>query len=250
MPISRFIGRVIGAAVAPLTFIGSLVRGNRLFHPGGVVYRAEVSAIAENGPLGLLAQRLAGTALVRLSGALWKWPEGKRSPDLLGIVVRLRSVDEVTPKSRPGDQDLLLVTAPSLPSLAVAPFRTDVNDFLNNRYYAILPFTLEGAGKVYLRLVPGQRSPEGPDRRERLALAVAQSTAVLRLEMQVEDFGEQWFPVAAIDLRERLDIEDAELSFDPGSSAKGLVPRGVLQWLRPAAYAASEVGWRQRRRGR
>jgi hypothetical protein len=249
MGIQKFIGRMIGAIVAPFTFLGSLIRGDRLFHPDGVAYRAEVKPLAQDGPLGLLAQRLAGTALVRLSGALWEWPQGKRTPDVLGVVVRLRSLDEVTPRLLPGDQDLLLVTAASLPGLVIAPFRTNVNDFLDNQYYAILPFTLEGAGKVYLRLVPTHRAPAGADRRERLALAVAQGQAVLRLELQVEDGGEQWLPVAAIDLRERLDIADGELTFDPGSSAMGLVPRGVLQWLRPAAYAASHVGWRLTRRG-
>jgi hypothetical protein len=249
MAIQEFIGRVIGATVAPFTFLGSLIRGHRLFHPDGVVYRAEVEPIASGGPLGRLAQRLAGTALVRLSGALWEWPQGKRAPDVLGVVVRFRSVEEVTPKSLPGDQDLMFVTAASLPGLVVAPFRTNVNDFLGNRYSTILPFTLAGIGKLYLRLVPTQRSPAGADRRERLALAVAQGTAVLQLEIQ-EEGGEQWLPIAAIELRARLDIEDDELTFDPGSSAMGLVPRGVLQGLRPPVYAASHVGWRLRRRGR
>lgn len=247
MGIEKFIGRMIGATVAPLTFLGSLIRGNRLFHPDGVIYRAEVEPIARDGQLGLLAQRLAGTALVRLSGALRGWPQGKRALDLLGVVVRFRSVDDATPRSLPGDQDLLLVTAKSVPGIVLAPLRTNVNDFLGNRYYAILPFTLEGLGKVYLRLVPQAKAPAGPDRRERLALAVAQGKAVLRLEMQVADHGDQWLPIASIVLRERLSIEDRELTFDPGSSAMGLVPRGVLQWLRPTAYAASHVGWRLRR---
>jgi hypothetical protein len=249
MGIDEFIGRMIGATIAPFTLLGSLLRGNRLFHPDGVIYRAEVEPIAENGPLGRLAEQLAGTALVRLSGALRGWPQGKHAPDLLGVVVRFRSVDDVTPKSLPGDQDLLLVTAPSLPGLVTGLFRTNVNDFLDNRYYAILPFTLEGLGKVYLRLAPTQKAPAGPDRRERLALAVAEGKATLRLEVRVEEYGEQWLPIAGIDLRERLRIEDRELVFDPGSSAKGLVPRGVLQWLRPVAYAASNFGWRLRRRG-
>lgn len=248
MGIESVVGRVIGATVAPVTFIGSLIRRDRLFHPDGVVYRAEVTPIAQDGPLGLLAQRLAGTALVRLSGGLWEWSARTRAPDVLGVGVRFRSVDEVTPRSLPGDQDLLLVTARSLARLLIAPFRTRVSDFLDNRYYAILPFGLEGAGKVYLRLVPLQSAPAGADRHERLALAVAQRTAVLRLEMQVEG-GEPWRPVAAIDLRERLTLEDGELGLDPGSSAMGLVPRGVLQWVRPAAYAASQVGRRLMRRG-
>ena len=247
MGIQEFIGRVIGATVAPLTFLGSLIRGNRLFHPGAVVYRAEVEPIAlGDDPPGLLAQRLAGTALVRLSGALFEWPRSERVPDLLGVVVRFRSIDDVTPQSLPGDQDVLLVTAASIPGIFVAPFRTNVNDFLDNQYYAILPFTLEGVGKVYLRLVPMQSSPAGADRRERLALAAVQNGAVLRLELQVSG-REPWLPLATIELREQLDLDDRQLTFHPGSSAMGLVPRGVLQWVRPAAYAASHAGWRLRR---
>lgn len=249
MDAQKTIGRVIGAAVAPVTFLGSLMRGNRLFHPGGFFYRAEVEPIARDGALGRLAERLAGIALVRLSGALWEWPHGKRTPDLLGAVIRFRSIDQVTPPSLPGDQDLLLVTASSLPGLVPALFRTDVNDFLGNRYYAILPFTLEGAGKVYVRLVPTQGSPAGADRRERLDLAVAASQAVLRLELRLAKSSEGWIPVAAIELRDELSVEDSELTFDPGSSAMGLTPRGVLQWVRPLAYAASQLGWRLRRRG-
>lgn len=248
MRIANLVGRVLGATVAPFTLLGSLIRGNRLFHPDGVTYRAEVEPLAEDGPLGLLAQRLSGTALVRLSGALREWPQGKRARDLLGVAVRFRSVDEVTPKSLPGDQDLLFVTATSLPGLVVAVFRTDVSDFLSNRYFAILPFSLEGAGKVYLRLVPMQRAPEGADRRERLEHAVARGTAMLRLEARVADGGGRWLPTVSIDLRERLAIDDRALTADPGSSAMGLVPRGVLQRLRPAAYAASRIGWRLRPR--
>lgn len=246
MRIASLVGRVFGATAAPLTFIGSLIRGARLFHPDGVIYRAEVEPLADGGPLGLLAQRLAGTALVRLSGALREWPESSRGWDLLGAAVRFRSVDEVTPEPRPGDQDLLFATASTVPGIFIAPFRTDVSDFLGNRYYAILPFSLEGAGKVYLRLVPMQSSPAGADRRERLALAAVQNGAVLRLELQVSG-REPWLPLATLELREQLDLDDRQLTFHPGSSAMGLVPRGVLQWVRPAAYAASHAGWRLRR---
>ncbi|MCX4246423.1 hypothetical protein [Paraliomyxa miuraensis] len=246
MDIQEFIGRSIGVtAVAPFTLLGSLIRGNRLFHPDGMIYAAHVKAIAQDGILGQLAQRLAGTALVRLSGAFWSWPRGQHAPDILGAAVRFRAQDDVTPKMLPGDQDLTFVTAPSLPELLVAPFRTNVEDFLGDRYYAILPYTLKGIGKVYLRLVPAQASPIGTNRRQRLELAVDQGNAVLRLELR-PDGTEQWVPIVAVDLRERLHIDD-ELRFDPGSSAMGLRPRGTLQWMRAPAYAASEIGRRLRR---
>lgn len=248
MGMQELIGRGLGWAVSPWAFLASLIRGDRIFHPDGVVYRAEVQPIAKQGPLGALALRLAGTALVRLSGGIWDWPQGRHRPDVLGVAVRFRAEDELTPERLPGDQDLMFATARSVPELAVAPFRTDVDDFLNNHYYAILPFYLADVGAAYLRLVPQQPSPAGADRRDRLALAAAQDTAVLQLQLRVGDTGEQWQPIAGIDLRERLPIDDDLLTFDPGTSAMGLVPRGVLQSMRPPIYAASRLGWQLSRR--
>lgn len=249
MGIQQFIGRALGRVYAPFTFVGSLLRGDRVFHPDGVIYRAKVKPMAKDGPLGQLAQRLAGTALVRLSGGIWAWPEGKRRRDILGMAVRFQTHDEVLPQALPGDQDLLFATARTVPGILVAPFVTDAGDFLDNTYYTILPFTLEGVGKVYLRIVPKQGSPAGADRRERLALAVTRGAAALRLEVRRNNRGEQWLPIAEIDLRERVAIDDDLLTFDPGTAAMGLVPSGVLQWTRPLTYAASRIGWMLRRRG-
>lgn len=248
MGIQEAIGRAFGWANAPLTFFGSLIRGDRIFHPDGVVYQARVDATAVDGPTGELAQRLAGTALVRLSGGIWAWPEGQRRPDILGVAVRFRAEDNaLTPKLLPGDQDLLFATSQTVPGLMIAPFVTVVDDFLNNSYYTILPFTLEGVGKVYLRLVPQQRSPAGPDRRQRLERAVAQGSAVLQLEIQAGDRNALWRSLATIELTERLPIDDDAIAFDPETSAMGLDPRGVLQWTRPMTYLASRIGWMLRR---
>lgn len=244
MRIQQIIGRLMGATVAPAAFVGSLIRRNSILHPDGVVYRAEVKPISQDGALGQLAQRLGGSALVRLSGALREWPQSTRGPDLLGVAIRFGAHDEAPSRSPSGVGDLLLATASSMPALVLAPFRTNVSDFLDNEYYALLPFTLEGAGRVYLRLVPKQGAPTGANRRERLALAVARRTAVLYLEVQMADADQPWLPVAVLDLQEQLDIEDGRIAFDPASPPKGLVPSGVLQWLRPAAYAASRLGAR------
>lgn len=247
MEIQEIIGRGLGWALSPWVFFASLIRGDRLFHPDGVVYRADVRPVAKEGPLGELAQRLAGTALVRLTGGVWPWPEGKDRPDLLGVAVRFRAGGELTPSLLPGDQDLLFATAESLPGLALAPLRTDVGDFLNNEYSSILPFSLANVGDVYLRLVPRQRSPAGSDRHERLARAVQHDNAVLQLQLRVGAVGEAWIPVVLIDLRERLPIDQDLLIFDPGTSAMGLEPQGLLQSMRPPLYAASQLGWQLRR---
>lgn len=64
--------------------------------------------------------------------------------------------------------------------------------------------------------------------------------------MELKTDNEDWRPIAAIDLREQLAINEDELAFDPGTSAMGLVPRDVLQWSRTAAYAGSAAGRRTR----
>lgn len=247
MEIQEIIGRGLGWALSPWVFFASLIRGDRLFHPDGVVYRAEVRPLAKEDPLGELAQRLAGTALVRLTGGLWSWPAGKDRPDVLGIAVRFRATKDLTPSLLPGDQDLLFATADSLPGLAIAPLRTDTGDFLNNQYSALLPFSLAGVGDVYLRLVPQQRSPEGGDRHQRLDRAVQQGSASLQLQLRVGEVGEAWIPIVMIRLRERLAIDQDLLIFDPGTSAMGLEPSGMLQSMRPPLYAASQLGWQLRR---
>jgi hypothetical protein len=77
-----------------------------MFHPDGAVYRARVEAVP--GPFSMLAQRLEGPALARLSTAWWRG--GKEWLDALGIAVRLGR-DPGT-EARPGDQDLLFGPRP------------------------------------------------------------------------------------------------------------------------------------------
>lgn len=241
-------GRVVGGLFAPFTWLASLVRGERIFHPDGVVYRADVRPLAQDGALGRLAQGFAGTALVRLSGGARKWPKNAHSRDWLGVAVRLQGRRGMSLTPRQGDADLLFVTARSLLTLPVSIFRTNVEDFLANEYQALLPFTLEGVGKAMLRLRPDMQSPPGANRRERLAQAVAAGTAIFRLEARIEGRPEGWTPIAEIDLRERLEVDQERLRFLPGRAGMGIAPRGVLQRARPLAYLASQAGRRLARR--
>ena len=91
MDIGGAIGRVIGALFAPAAAVGSFVRGARIFHPDGVVYRADVHADVTQGALGELAGRLAGRALVRLSGATQRAKAGTSPPDILGVTLRFKT---------------------------------------------------------------------------------------------------------------------------------------------------------------
>lgn len=241
-------GRVVGGLLAPFTWLGSLIRGERAFHPDGVVYGAEVRPLARDGALGRLAQAISGTALARLSGGLRHWPDNAHSPDVLGVAVRLQGRRGLSLTPRQGDADLLFVSSRSLLTLPAAVFRTNVEDFLANEYHALLPFTLEGVGVAMLRLRPEMTSPPGANRRERLARAVAAGNAIFRLEARIEGRPEGWTPIAEIDLRERLAVDQERLRFLPGRPGMGIAPRGVLQRARPLAYLASQAGRRLARR--
>jgi hypothetical protein len=244
MSISNYIGRVLGVALAPAAFVASALRRDRIFHPDGVLYRAEVESAVQHAALRPLAKRLVGVGLVRLSGALWRWPQGRRRPDLLGVSVRVRGNDETTLRRLPGDQDLSFVTATSLLRMPIAALATDTGDYLDNSYYSVLPYRLEGLGQVRLRLVSLQPAPAGADRNRRLELAVAKRKAIFRLELQGEALGDDWHPLVTIDLRDRLEVDEDAFELDPGSSAMGLVPDGLLQSARAEIYAASQAGRR------
>ena len=222
------VGNTLGTLVAPLSWLGSLTRMGGLFHPDGVVYRADVRPVQQRGALGVLARRLAGAALVRFSGGLRRWPDSADSRDALGIAVRFRGRDDLSPEASAGDQDLIFVTARSLLELPISAFVTNASDFMANEYYAILPFTADDQGVMRWRLVPEAMSPPGEHRRERLSRAVVAGKAVLRLEVHVVDRGEGWASLAEIVLREEVALDQHELRFSRANVGKGILPRGLL----------------------
>lgn len=241
--IRKAVGRALGGLFAPVTLLGGVLRRARLFHPDGVVYRAEVRPLATEGPLAELAQRLAGPALVRLSGAWWRWRRGHGElPDVLGVAVRFRDTRDVTPDAAPADQDLLFATFRTIWQLPIAPLTTDVHDFLANEYHAVLPFDVAGSGRVKWRLVPPRTPASGEDRRERLERAVAAGLANLRLEVRPIRLGARWVAVAEIALRERVLLDEQALRFTPFRTGRGIVPSGLIQAARAATYMGSQVG--------
>lgn len=237
------IGRAIGGVLSPVVWQGSLIRGARLFHADGVVYCAGVKALAVEGEVGALAQRLAGPALVRLSSALWRWRGGGRGrrPDLLGIAVRFRASEEVVPAASEGDQDLIFLSARRFSMIPIAFFTTKTRDFMANDYYAQLPFNVADFGRAEFRLVPLRASTVEGDRLEKLERAAASGLALLRIEVRRGRRG-RWMAVADIELYEQVNIDQNALRFDPFRTGRGITPRGLLQATRLATYAASFLG--------
>ncbi len=246
------VGRAVGGLIAPVARQGSRLRRARVLHPDGVVYRAEVRplVLAMNGgeggegggALADIAARLAGPALVRISGGVWRWRGGgdRARPDVLGVAVRFRGSEAVSPEAEPGDQDLLFASFRSMWTLPIAPLTTNVRDFLANVYYAVLPFEVTGLGKARCRLVPVRTSVTGEDRRERLERAVSAGVAIFRFEIRQPR--RPWVAIAEIALRERVDMDQQALRLTPFRTGRGIVPRGLIQAVRAAAYAASQRG--------
>src|SRR4051794_25020297 len=105
--------------LAPIIFVVSLVRAARAVHADGAICRAEVSARdADLGP------RLAGAALVRLSGAFAA--QATTGHDVLGLDIRFQTAFAANAST--GDQDLLLGTFESFATAAKDQMNTDAVD--------------------------------------------------------------------------------------------------------------------------
>src|SRR4051812_3425432 len=148
------VGAVIGLVLGVLViFWVSLIRGKRAVHAEGVVCRAEI--IAQDGEVG---PRLAGSALVRLSGAFES--QTTSGTDVLGLSVRTRTVkDAASSDPRIGDQDLVFGTFNSFLTAQKDRAATDAGDYLANKYSSVTPWWVPSKGPATLRLVPPHAAP-------------------------------------------------------------------------------------------
>jgi hypothetical protein len=236
---NELLGRAVGVLLAPLTGAVSAVRRARMFHPEGTTYRAQVEPLATEPPLSEVAIRLSGPALVRMSTALWRG--GREWIDALGLAVRFRSSEEISPAPDEGDQDLLFATIRSPWTTPVAPLRTYPHDYLANDYYAVSPFYVPALGrKVKWRLVSPNMLFSGANRQDKLDHAMDKGLAVLRLEARRLGWRRPWTPVAELRLLERVEMDQAALRFSPFRTGRGIQPRGFVHALRHATYATSQ----------
>ncbi|HEY0138389.1 MAG TPA: hypothetical protein VGB85_30095, partial [Nannocystis sp.] len=130
--VGEVLGRWVGKALAPVAAAAARGRKGRALHARGTVCAAEVMAGAEDPELAPLAQRLAGAAIVRMSGALWRHAT---LPEMLGCAMRLRGPRTLTPEVDPQDQDILFATARAPWAVPLAMLTTDRDDYLQNVYY-------------------------------------------------------------------------------------------------------------------
>jgi len=237
--IRRAPGVAAGALIAPWIAAGSFVRRARFFHPRGVVLWAKVTPVQRQGAWRELGDSLAGSALVRFSGAWWK---SKQWLDVLGCAVRFTHATLPSVEPSPLDQDLLLATVRIPGTTLLAPLTTHVEDYLRNAYFGVSPFTFGELGRIKLRLMPSRPSPDAPSRAEALEEALELGFTKLWLEARPARLGAKYERVAEIELIEPALIDQEKLSFDPYRAGRGLEPAGFVHAMRIPVYAASRRG--------
>jgi hypothetical protein len=233
------LGVAAGWLISPLFGFVSLVRHARTFHPRGPIFTASV-AKHPGTPAALvpLANRLAGRALVRFSGALWKHAE--RVPDVLGCAIRFRRDERETHEPDPDDQDLLFATIRRPWTMPLSPVSTDVRDYLANDYFGVAPFDAALGHAIYLRLHPVHpANGEAETRRDRLAHAAARGDATLNLEVGDGPYG-PWTAIVVVSLERTASVDGEALRFDPFRTGRGVRPRGFIHALRRGVYSMSQ----------
>jgi hypothetical protein len=235
------LGRAAGWLVAPLFGVVSFVRQARTFHPRGPIFHARVERHPDaSAQRWALADRLAGQALVRFSGALWKRTESV--PDVLGCAIRLRRNDSERVEAEQDDQDLLFATIRRPWTMLLSPLTTNVHDYLANDYFAVSPFDVDEEQRVYLRLHPtapqrGER--DDGSRAQRLTKAMKKGRVALELSLGERPFG-PWAPLASITLERAATVDGESLRFRPFRTGRGVRPRGFVHGLRAGVYALSQ----------
>jgi len=227
------LGRVAGWIAAPVFAAAAAMRHARALHPTGELFEARVELGRPPDDFAPLAVALRGPALVRFSGALWRTADPHRL-DVLGCALRL-------PDGPRGNQDLLFATIRRPWTMGLALLTTHVEDYLANDYFGVSPFSLADVPRrFYLRLRPLRQGGDGEDRTERLLRALDADPVTLAIDASYRPRSE-WREVAILRIVRSAARDELRLRFDPFSTGRGIVPRGVIHALRHGAYAASQA---------
>ena len=234
------LGMLLGVVIAPMFFFSALARRARPVHQHGVVCRAMLIELDNN--VGL---RLAGPAIVRLSGAFSAdTADGQRRPDILGIALRLQ-LEGFSEDLRVGDQDLVFGTFESFRTASEDRAKVDPRDFLANEYSSVTPWRVPGLGIMHLRLTAAGSAhvDEGDTRNEVLERRISVGDAEMTL---VARRGGHTIALARVVLLQRLDMDGSALRISMFRTGRGFYPTGARNGLRAVGYPVSQLARRLR----
>jgi hypothetical protein len=215
------------------TLFGALTRarGARVFHPQGSGYHAEVFITPDRRSTGapFLDEPGSFRAVVRFSrGAGIPDP----LPDVLGLAIKV--IDAHGPGR---DQDLLLVTSASPP--IGRHLLLPATGFLGRQFSSVLPY-LVGRRVRLFGAAPGT-SPMHDGGTALAEIHVAASSGQLRFNLTMAGEVGGWREIGELVVGSPLGDEEAEaLRFNPWHTGPGIVPLGIFQTLRAAAYRGSQ----------
>jgi hypothetical protein len=206
----------------------SRLRGKRIFHPFGAGFEATLTPLA-TAPTGaaLFDRPEPAPAIVRLSRSLGL-PEALSDP--CGLALRVPNA------YGPGrDQDFLLVSSGRRPVARhlLLPSR----GFSARSYSCLLPYRVGG------RLAMVGADPTGPTPGPSSAELQQRERGELTFFVNLASPAGEWRRVARLDLGARLPSAQTEvLRFNTAHAGGGIEPAGLLNRLRPPAYAGSQEG--------
>lgn len=240
--ISEAMGLWVGGLVAPMFAVGSWLRQGRVFHPKGIHFRVNVTA-AEN-----VEESFAETATnLAKNPGLVRFSTGRSGrertilPDIHGISIRFGADRGENFEPRDDAQDLLLMTAKSVFSLAKGAIATDQENFAANIYHGGAPFQIAGQPNMLVRLVPLTHvETSGTDRYQNLRQAVDEGDVTFRLEAASMSQPNKWYPLVEIRLMDEVQVDDSKLEFWPFRTGRGIVPQGFIHFSRQMPYLFSE----------
>ncbi len=221
------LGALTGLAVGALViFWVSLYRGKRAVHADGVLCRAEV--IARDDVVG---PALAGTAIVRLSGAFAG--TATTGHDVLGMDIRFQRA--ASDDASVGDQDLLLGSFESFHTAPHDEQTTDAVDYLDNVYSTVTPWWTPGHGPVVWHVErPARRAADrAADRTGRLDADIVDDVA--RIVLRIADA-----PVAELRLTSRLASDQRSLRASMFHVGRRVRPVGFRNGIRATVYPISQ----------
>lgn len=221
-------GTILGYPLGLITGTVSFLRNSRMFHPTGILVKAEIKNLAPS------VIKFPTNSLMRFSSAWWK---NKEWIDVLGISIRF--TEELRDENpRKSDQDLLFATIIALWEMPFAPFVTMYKDFFKNNYYAVSPFIVNG-DLVYFKLTT-MTSKEMSDKRITILKENIHQHAVFQLWMRRSH--EVWIPIAEMTLLHELNLDQSRLRFNPFLNGLNIRPYGFVHHLRIGAYRLGQLG--------